>query len=87
MFLFTDGDLTVGVSGADVVMEDLREICIWQQASSTYASDLGMRFWDYVTDFWGNCAASPQVCVFLCRFVPSGPKMLALGYIIWANLR
>lgn len=59
--LLADGDLNAGVSGADVVLEELREICIWQQAASTYATDQGMRFWNYVSAFWLNCANNAQV--------------------------
>ena len=45
------------VSGADVVRESLRRLCIW----STYGAedDLGMIWWDYVSLFNVRCAAYP----------------------------
>jgi len=59
--VLADGELNAGVSGADVVLEELREICIWQQAASTYTTDQGMRIWNYVSAFWLNCANNAQV--------------------------
>lgn len=47
-----DGDLEGGISGADVVTESLRRICIWDK----YGKDgIGMPWWKYVTEFLNNC--------------------------------
>jgi len=43
-----DDNLENGVSGADVVRESLRRICIWNE----YGQDgIGSHWWDYVTEF------------------------------------
>lgn len=48
-----DDNLDVGISGADVVRESLRRICIWQE----YGNDdgIGMPWWDYVNEFLYRC--------------------------------
>lgn len=47
-----DEDLDVGISGADVVKESLRRICIWKE----YGKDgIGMPWWDYVNEFLFRC--------------------------------
>jgi len=47
-----DDDLDVGISGADVVKESLRRICIWKE----YGGDgIGMPWWDYVDEFLYRC--------------------------------
>ena len=50
-----DGDLFKGISGADIVMEHLREICIWQEVNKTYSQDYGMRWWNYAQYFSERC--------------------------------
>ena len=47
-----DQDLFNGVEGKDVVEENLRELCIWDQASKAGKEDL---WWDYVVKFAENC--------------------------------
>lgn len=49
------GDLFSGISGADVVMENLRQLCVWDQAQQTFGSDFGMRWWKYADAFADNC--------------------------------
>lgn len=47
-----DDDLEKGISGADVVAESLRRICIWKE----YGGDgIGMPWWDYVDEFLYRC--------------------------------
>ena len=52
-----EGDTTTGVSGQDIVTENLRQICIWKLVNSTVGgySDL---WWNYVTQFDADCAPS-----------------------------
>jgi hypothetical protein len=49
-----EDDLEVGISGADVVRESLRRLCIWNH----YGSDdgIGAKWWDYVYQFNTRCA-------------------------------
>ena len=47
-----DEDLESGASGADVVAESLRRLCIWQ----IYGGDgIGKEFWKYSNVFMANC--------------------------------
>ncbi|GMI33414.1 hypothetical protein TeGR_g13315, partial [Tetraparma gracilis] len=47
-----DGDLEKGVSGADVVVETLRRLCIWQH----YGADgIGAKWWAYTSRFVDEC--------------------------------
>ena len=49
-----DGDLEHGISGADVVREALRRICIWY----VYGESDGLGttyYWDYIADFITRC--------------------------------
>lgn len=47
-----DGDMNFGVSGADVVTESLRSLCIWQ----LYGEDgVGAQWWDYNKEFDAKC--------------------------------
>lgn len=47
-----DDNLEAGISGADVIRESLRRICIWQE----YGQDgIGMPWWDYVVEFMFRC--------------------------------
>lgn len=49
-----DDDLDRGISGADVVVESLRRLCIWK----TYGDDgIGLPWWDYVVEFFARCDA------------------------------
>lgn len=48
-----DDDLDAGVSGADIVKESLRRLCIWR----IYGDDgIGKEWWDYVNEFAFRCA-------------------------------
>jgi hypothetical protein len=48
-----DDDLDSGISGADVVKESLRRICIWKN----YGTDgVGPEWWDYAKEFLYRCA-------------------------------
>lgn len=49
-----EDDLDVGISGADVVTESLRRLCIWNY----YGVDdgIGEKWWDYVMEFNERCA-------------------------------
>jgi hypothetical protein len=48
-----DNDLEHGISGADVVTEALRRVCIWNHYG---ASDgIGEKYWDYIAKFIERC--------------------------------
>ena len=47
-----DSDMDAGVSGADIVTESLRRLCIWKE----YGEDgIGKEWWDYVEEFMFRC--------------------------------
>jgi hypothetical protein len=48
-----DNDLEKGISGADVVKESLRRICIWKHYGE--ADGIGVVWWDYVKEFMARC--------------------------------
>jgi hypothetical protein len=51
-----DNDLDYGISGADVVSESIRRLCIWE----LYGKDdgVGMEYWNYVKEFNNACDTS-----------------------------
>jgi hypothetical protein len=51
-----DNDLERGISGADVVRESLRRLCIWHNYGSV--NGIGVQWWDYVTEFNSRCSSS-----------------------------
>lgn len=56
-----DDDLDSGISGADVVQESLRRICIWQK----YGEDgVGKQWWDYVDEFMARCGDPQKPSLF-----------------------
>lgn len=48
-----DDNLYAGVSGADVVTESLRRICIWSHYGSQ--DGIGLNWWNYVNEFMKRC--------------------------------
>jgi len=48
-----DNDLDRGISGADVVRESLRRMCIWQHYGAV--NGVGAEWWDYVNEFMYRC--------------------------------
>jgi len=50
-----DDDLSRGYSGRDVVIENLRTLCVFQQANITGEP---WKWWDYVTAFGDKCTMS-----------------------------
>jgi len=48
-----DNDLDRGISGADVVRESLRRICIWKMHGAD--DGVGAPWWDYVDEFLFRC--------------------------------
>ncbi|XP_052151875.1 vacuolar-sorting receptor 7-like [Oryza glaberrima] len=48
-----DGDLAAGYSGRDVVLENLRQLCVHRVANARNASWL---WWDYVADYHLRCS-------------------------------
>jgi hypothetical protein len=48
-----DNNLEQGISGADVVRESLRRICIWKHYGDQ--DGVGVQWWDYVTEFMARC--------------------------------
>jgi len=51
-----DNDLDEGISGADVVVESLRRICIWLEYG--VKDGIGQEWWDYVNEFTYRCATT-----------------------------
>jgi hypothetical protein len=65
-----DGDPDTGISGGDVVLENLRSQCAWEEASSTFTSDFGQAWWRYATLYeqactdpsrWGAACSTAQL--------------------------
>mmetsp|Transcript_21544 Transcript_21544/g.63133 ORF Transcript_21544/g.63133 Transcript_21544/m.63133 type:complete len:307 (-) Transcript_21544:363-1283(-) len=48
-----DNDLDHGISGADVVKESLRRICIWKHYGES--DGIGKEWWDYIAEFLHRC--------------------------------
>jgi len=63
-----DNDMEKGISGADVVKESLRELCVWKH----YGGDgIGKSWWMYKKCFIEQCSSSPAtfsspVCIDTC---------------------
>lgn len=51
-----DNDLENGISGADVVTESLRRLCIWNNYGDV--DGIGKEWWDYVSEFIDRCSES-----------------------------
>lgn len=60
-----DYDIDVGISGADVVRESLRRICIWKHYGES--DGIGLTYWDYISAFAERCDSpdffANNVCV------------------------
>ena len=52
-----DGDLRAGYSGADIVAENLRQLCVFKLANATTKPWL---WWDYVTRFGESCTMASK---------------------------
>lgn len=50
-----DNDLEKGISGADVVKESLRRLCIWKHYGEN--NGIGEIWWNYVEEFIARCAS------------------------------
>lgn len=50
-----DGDLEAGHTGADIVQENLRQICLFNLTGSSARPDHGYPYWQYVNAFYDNC--------------------------------
>jgi len=50
-----DNDLEKGISGADVVKESLRRLCIWKHYGEQ--DGIGLVWWNYVEEFLTRCAS------------------------------
>jgi hypothetical protein len=50
-----DNDLDRGISGADVVKESLRRLCIWNHYGAE--DGIGSVWWDYVREFQSRCSS------------------------------
>ena len=48
-----DNDLDRGISGADVVKESLRRLCIWKHYGD--ADGIGLTWWNYISEFMDRC--------------------------------
>lgn len=53
--LSTDHDMTKGLSGRDIVQENMRQLCIFEQANATFTTDEAIKYWDYMEHFTDNC--------------------------------
>ena len=51
-----DNDLDHGISGADVIKESLRRLCIWKDYGAT--DGVGSIWWDYVREFMDRCSSA-----------------------------
>lgn len=51
-----DNDLDRGISGADVVRESLRRLCIWNHYGAE--DGIGSVWWDYVAQFMERCSSA-----------------------------
>jgi len=49
-----DNDLEKGISGADVVRESLRRLCVWNMYGA--ADGIGKEWWNYVAEFEVRCS-------------------------------
>eukprot|EP00475_Leptophrys_vorax_P008057 TRINITY_DN15163_c0_g1_i1.p1 TRINITY_DN15163_c0_g1~~TRINITY_DN15163_c0_g1_i1.p1 ORF type:complete len:719 (-),score=152.00 TRINITY_DN15163_c0_g1_i1:1435-3354(-) len=62
-------DLDTGISGADIVRENVRQICIWRMVNSTNERS---KWWDYVNCFQRTCITASnatQECSEVCQSV------------------
>jgi hypothetical protein len=50
-----DNDLEKGISGADVVKESLRRLCIWKHYGEQ--DGIGTPWWKYVEEFYARCSS------------------------------
>jgi hypothetical protein len=50
-----DNDLEKGISGADVVKESLRRLCIWKHYGEN--DGIGVIWWNYVEEFLSRCSS------------------------------
>ena len=48
-----DNDINRGISGADVVTESLRRLCIWKEYGES--DGIGREWWDYIEEFYERC--------------------------------
>jgi hypothetical protein len=48
-----DNDLEQGISGADVIRESLRRLCIWKNYGNE--DGIGEKWWDYIAEFTARC--------------------------------
>lgn len=56
-----DDDLESGISGADVVTESLRRVCVW----NLYGQDgIGREYWNYVDEFNFRCGGANRTDFF-----------------------
>jgi len=46
-------DIDIGISGADVVRESLRRICVWKHYGES--DGIGLLYWDYISAFADRC--------------------------------
>ena len=51
-----DNDLERGISGADVVRESLRRLCVWNHYGAV--DGIGAKWWDYVSEFMDRCGSA-----------------------------
>jgi hypothetical protein len=50
-----DDDLEKGISGADVVKESLRSLCIWKHYGEQ--DGIGSPWWNYIEEFFARCSS------------------------------
>jgi hypothetical protein len=54
-----------GLDGADIVVENLRQICIFQEANNTGVPE---KWWDYVAAWQTNCSGSKDTWTQACSY-------------------
>jgi hypothetical protein len=65
--------LQIGLSGADVIREDLREMCIWE-LSQDKSPGIGLQWWQYVTNHSEHCSTEngvPSPEKVRARYIPT----------------
>lgn len=48
-----DYNINQGTSGADLVVESLRRICVWKHYGAE--DGIGIKYWDYISEFFTRC--------------------------------
>ena len=58
-----DGDIDSVISGADVVKESLRRLCVWSKYGTT--DGVGKKYWNYLNEFIVRCGDATKPELFM----------------------